>query len=72
VFACGDGAKVQLSDGEYGIAAGQACVLYADTGARARVLGGGWIARASTGAEASDPGADGADRDAEVAAEVAN
>jgi tRNA-specific 2-thiouridylase len=71
VFAAGDGAKVLLSDGEYGIAAGQACVLYADTGARARVLGGGWIARALTGAEASDPGAEDADRDAEVTAEAA-
>jgi tRNA-specific 2-thiouridylase len=71
VYASGDGAKVLLGDGEYGIAAGQACVLYGDTGARARVLGGGWIARALTGAEASDPGAEDADRDAEVAAEAA-
>jgi tRNA-specific 2-thiouridylase len=55
VFASGDGARVLLSDGEYGVAAGQACVFYSDAGARARVLGGGWIARALTGAEASDP-----------------
>jgi len=54
VFAAGDGAKVLLSDGEYGVAAGQACVFYADTSARARVLGGGWIAQALTGAEALD------------------
>jgi tRNA-specific 2-thiouridylase len=37
------GAKVLLHDGEYGIAAGQACVFYADIGSEARVLGGGWI-----------------------------
>jgi tRNA-specific 2-thiouridylase len=52
VFA-GDGgpdsgrARVLLHDGEHGVAAGQACVLYADTSARARVLGGGFIASAS-------------------------
>jgi tRNA-uridine 2-sulfurtransferase len=34
---------VRLGAGEQGVAAGQACVFYADTGARARVLGGGWI-----------------------------
>jgi tRNA-specific 2-thiouridylase len=45
VFANGDKAKVLLHDGEYGIAAGQACVFYADTTPRARVLGGGWIER---------------------------
>jgi tRNA-specific 2-thiouridylase len=39
--------RVVLRDGEYGVAAGQACVLYADTGPRARVLGGGWIVSAS-------------------------
>ena len=38
------GAKVLLRDGEYGVAAGQACVFYADARRRARVLGGGWIA----------------------------
>jgi tRNA-specific 2-thiouridylase len=36
--------EVILGEGEYGVAAGQACVFYADTGPRARVLGGGWIA----------------------------
>ncbi len=75
VFPSGDGAKVLLSDGEYGVAAGQACVFYADTGARARVLGGGWIARAltsaETSAEASEPAAEHAGWDAEVAAQVA-
>jgi tRNA-specific 2-thiouridylase len=35
--------RVSLHGGEYGVAAGQACVFYADAGARARVLGGGWI-----------------------------
>jgi tRNA-specific 2-thiouridylase len=35
--------RVSLHGDEYGVAAGQACVFYADAGARARVLGGGWI-----------------------------
>jgi tRNA-uridine 2-sulfurtransferase len=35
--------RVSLHGEEYGVAAGQACVFYADAGARARVLGGGWI-----------------------------
>jgi len=43
--------KVLLRDGEYGIAAGQACVFYADSDPRARVLGGGWIGRALSRAE---------------------
>jgi tRNA-specific 2-thiouridylase len=43
VYGNGRGAKVLLHGGEYGVAAGQACVFYADTGPRARVLGGGWI-----------------------------
>jgi tRNA-specific 2-thiouridylase len=47
-----DGAWVLLlRDGEYGVAAGQACVFYADAAAGARVLGGGWIERASSRAE---------------------
>jgi tRNA-specific 2-thiouridylase len=37
--------RVELHDGEEGIATGQACVFYADEGAQARILGGGWIAR---------------------------
>jgi tRNA-specific 2-thiouridylase len=41
------GARVELHHGEHGVAAGQACVLYADTGPRSRVLGGGWIVGAS-------------------------
>lgn len=40
---------VLLHEGEYGIAAGQACVFYADGSAHARVLGGGWIAAAHAG-----------------------
>jgi tRNA-specific 2-thiouridylase len=36
---------VNLTDGEYGISPGQACVLYEGPGAGARVLGGGFIAR---------------------------
>ncbi|MBX9592231.1 MAG: tRNA 2-thiouridine(34) synthase MnmA [Hyphomonadaceae bacterium] len=51
VFAHGGKAKVLLRDGEYGIAAGQACVFYADTSPRARVLGGGWIERAVSRSE---------------------
>jgi tRNA-specific 2-thiouridylase len=39
---------VNLIDGEYGVSPGQACVFYEDGSARARVLGGGWIASAST------------------------
>ena len=34
----GDGARVLLREGEYGVAAGQACVFYADAGPEARVL----------------------------------
>ncbi len=42
----GDGeVTVILGDGDDGIAAGQACVFYADGDPGARVLGGGWIAR---------------------------
>jgi tRNA-specific 2-thiouridylase len=51
LFPSADGAKVLLRDGEYGVAAGQACVFYADAGPEARVLGGGWIARALSRAE---------------------
>jgi tRNA-uridine 2-sulfurtransferase len=47
----GEGARVLLRDGEYGVAAGQACVFYADAGPQARVLGGGWIERALSRAD---------------------
>ena len=43
---------VELGEGESGIAPGQACVLYADDGNEARVLGGGFIERSERGAEA--------------------
>jgi tRNA-specific 2-thiouridylase len=37
---------VELTGGEFGVAKGQACVLYADGSDRARLLGGGFIASA--------------------------
>ncbi|MBX9682400.1 MAG: tRNA 2-thiouridine(34) synthase MnmA [Hyphomicrobium sp.] len=37
--------RVELVDGEEGIATGQACVFYADNGPQARILGGGYIAK---------------------------
>jgi len=43
---------VELSEGEAGVAPGQACVLYSDDGAEARVLGGGFIERSERGAKA--------------------
>jgi tRNA-specific 2-thiouridylase len=51
VFAAADGVRVLLSDGEYGVAAGQACVFYSEVSPRARLLGGGWIVRALRRAE---------------------
>src|SRR5262249_51085772 len=47
-------ASVLLRDGEYGVAPGQACVFYASTAARARVLGGGWIERTLSGSERAE------------------
>ncbi|MEO9614355.1 MAG: tRNA 2-thiouridine(34) synthase MnmA [Nitratireductor sp.] len=41
----GDAAVVELPDGETGVAPGQACVLYSDSGDEARVFGGGFIER---------------------------
>jgi tRNA-specific 2-thiouridylase len=46
--------RVVLLDSEHGVAPGQACVLYSDGTAEARVLGGGWIERTQRGAEAVD------------------
>ena len=43
---------VELSEGESGIAPGQACVLYADDGDETRVLGGGFIERSERGEDA--------------------
>lgn len=46
LFAESDGTvRVALSNGEDGVAAGQACVFYSNGDAEARVLGGGFIAR---------------------------
>ncbi len=51
--------RILLRDGEHGIAAGQACVLYSDGSDTARILGGGWIVKALSRAEedaaSSDP-----------------
>ncbi len=41
------GICVELDQPEFGVAAGQACVLYSEGGGRARVLGGGFIASAT-------------------------
>ncbi|MEP4559824.1 MAG: tRNA 2-thiouridine(34) synthase MnmA [Nitratireductor sp.] len=51
----GDAAVVELPDGETGVAPGQACVLYSDSGDEARVFGGGFIehSRRADGAEAA-------------------
>jgi tRNA-specific 2-thiouridylase len=47
LFASEGTATVMLDTDELGIAAGQACVFYAEGHSQARVLGGGWIARAT-------------------------
>ncbi len=39
------GLKVELATDEEGVSPGQACVIYADAGPGARVLGGGTIIR---------------------------
>jgi tRNA-uridine 2-sulfurtransferase len=49
VYHDGRAVCAQLGEGDYGVAPGQACVFYADTAPRARVLGGGWIASAAGG-----------------------
>jgi tRNA-specific 2-thiouridylase len=56
VYHDGSNVCVELGEGEHGVAPGQACVLYADTGPRARVLGGGFIESAA-GAHAERRGA---------------
>ncbi|WP_292896934.1 MULTISPECIES: tRNA 2-thiouridine(34) synthase MnmA [unclassified Nitratireductor] len=43
---------VELTEGEAGVAPGQACVLYSDDGNEARVFGGGFIERSERGQEA--------------------
>lgn len=56
VLRCEDGGRisVEFQQGEPGVAPGQACVLYSDGSAGARILGGGFIERAehSAGIEA--------------------
>lgn len=53
LFAEADGAaRVVLEEGEDGVAVGQACVFYSDGDERARLLGGGFIARALSHANA--------------------
>ena len=52
LFNGGGQTWIELGEGESGVAPGQACVLYEDDGAEARVLGGGFIARSQRGAEA--------------------
>lgn len=64
IFAVGDGtAKLELFAPEYGIAPGQAGVVYAGE----RMLGGGWIAR-TAGKTAGDSMAESAPAKAEIAA----
>ena len=46
VYVVDGQARVDLIDGETGVAPGQACVLYEHDGPGARVLGGGFIAQA--------------------------
>lgn len=48
----GEAVRVEFARGEAGVAPGQACVLYSDDSAGARVLGGGFIERTQRGAEA--------------------
>jgi tRNA-specific 2-thiouridylase len=50
----GGSGKVELHDGEEGIATGQACVFYASSEPGARVLGGGWIAKTVKAANQGD------------------
>lgn len=45
-------AYVELGESEAGVAPGQACVFYESGGPGARILGGGWIARAERAKEA--------------------
>ncbi|ATQ67645.1 MULTISPECIES: tRNA 2-thiouridine(34) synthase MnmA [Methylosinus] len=51
----GGGAQVLFETGEFGVSPGQACVFYDRDGARARVLGGGFIAAAEHAAEPTEP-----------------
>jgi tRNA-specific 2-thiouridylase len=51
--------KVLLNEGQQGIAAGQACVFYADGGDGARVLGGGTIVKTLKSGDQPDVGTSG-------------
>lgn len=51
------GLKVELATDEEGVSPGQACVIYADAGPGARVLGGGTIMRRELSLPVSRPGA---------------
>jgi tRNA-specific 2-thiouridylase len=51
LFVTAHGAVVRIEAGEYAVSPGQACVLYERPGPGARLLGGGFIARAAAGAE---------------------
>ncbi len=44
---------IDLDEAEYGVARGQACVLYSDGSSGAQLLGGGWIAQAESLGEAA-------------------
>ena len=50
------GIRVELATDEEGVSPGQACVIYADAGPSARVLGGGTIMRPALPLPASRPG----------------
>ena len=50
------GLKVELATEEEGVSPGQACVIYANSGPGARVLGGGTILRPRLALPASQPG----------------
>jgi tRNA-uridine 2-sulfurtransferase len=55
----GTGHEVELIDGEHGVSPGQACVFYDAAQGQARVLGGGFIASATSAADhAARTGAD--------------
>ena len=45
LFRDEDGLRVELASDEEGVSPGQACVIYADAGPDARVIGGGTILR---------------------------
>jgi tRNA-specific 2-thiouridylase len=50
-----DGLRIELASDEEGVSPGQACVIYADAGPGARVLGGGTILRQPPALPASGP-----------------